>query len=193
MDVLLVAELNKGDAGLAGLRICRPLSTRLGDRASPIDHPLTFPRSGRVAAEVTVEAMDIDDLPAERFADALRLWADADLTRPWNDAEQDLRRAVAGSGSTVLAAVVEGVLVGTVMVGHDGHRGWVYYLAVAEERRGSGIGRTLMQAAENWVADRGVPKLQLLVRTENEVALDFYTRLGYEQGNVVMLGRRLNE
>ena len=50
-----------------------------------------------------------------------------------------------------------------------------------------------MQAAENWVADRGVPKLQLLVRTENEVALDFYTRLGYEQGNVVMLGRRLNE
>ena len=70
------------------------------------------------------------------------------------------------------------------MVGHDGHRGWVYYLAVAESHRGTGLGRRLMLAAEDWLRDRGVVKLQLMVRSANAGVLDFYDRLGYEDADV---------
>lgn len=139
----------------------------------------------------TVWPVEILDLPPGLYAAATTLWTTAGLTRPWNDPEQDLRRAIASPASTVLAAVGDGALHGTVMVGHDGHRGWVYYLAVPEAHRGRGVGRALMRAAEDWVAGRGVPKLQLLVRAENTVALGFYSRLGYEHGDVVMLGRWL--
>ncbi|HVE63308.1 MAG TPA: GNAT family acetyltransferase [Mycobacteriales bacterium] len=136
--------------------------------------------------------MEILDLPHELYAEAIRLWEDAGLTRPWNDPKQDLQRAVAGPASTVLAAVADGALIGTAMVGHDGHRGWVYYVAVAQADRARGVGRALMGAAESWVVERGIPKLQLMVRADNEAALGFYARLGYEQGDVLMLGRRLD-
>ena len=75
--------------------------------------------------------MQISDLPADHTDDAVALWRETGLTRPWNDPYADLARALAGPTSTVLGAQdADGCLVGTVMVGHDGHRGWVYYLAV---------------------------------------------------------------
>ena len=77
------------------------------------------------------------------------------------------------------------------MVGCDGHRGWVYYLAVAPERRRSGLGRTMMDAAEAWLRERGAPKIQLMVREDNEAALGFYEALGLERQKVVTLGRFL--
>lgn len=76
--------------------------------------------------------MQIEPLPPHLYAAAVALWHDAGLTRPWNDPSGDLRRAMASSSSTVLAYADEDRLVATAMVGHDGHRGWVYYLAVAE-------------------------------------------------------------
>ena len=100
--------------------------------------------------------------------------------------------ALAGPSSTVLAALADGVLVGTAMVGHDGHRGWVYYVAADPGRRHSGIGRALMAASEAWLVGRGVPKIQFMVRTTNAAVLAFYERLGYEPQDVVVLGRRLD-
>ncbi|TDQ58301.1 acetyltransferase (GNAT) family protein [Actinomycetospora succinea] len=82
-------------------------------------------------------------------------------------------------------------LLGTVMVGHDGHRGWVYYLAVTPRRRRRGIGRALMVGAERWLTGR-VPKLQLMVRTENADAAGFYRRLGYTRSDVLVLARRID-
>jgi ribosomal protein S18 acetylase RimI-like enzyme len=82
-------------------------------------------------------------------------------------------------------------LAASVMVGCDGHRGWVYYLAVAPERRREGLGRAMMAAAEAWLRDRGAPKLQLMVRDDNEAALGFYGALGLERQHVVTLGRFL--
>lgn len=136
--------------------------------------------------------MTITELPAPLFTEAVALWQQCGLTRPWNDPGEDLRRAVRGGDSTVLACVREGRLLGTAMVGHDGHRGWVYYLAVREEEREHGLGRSLMRACEEWTVARGIPKLQLMVRTGNEDVLAFYARLGYEQTEVVVLGRRLD-
>lgn len=79
------------------------------------------------------------------------------------------------------------------MAGFDGHRGWVYYLAVAPEQRGKSHGRQLMQAVERLLLARGCPKLNLQVRASNQDVLAFYRKLGYVQDDVVSLGRRLVE
>jgi GNAT superfamily N-acetyltransferase len=117
----------------------------------------------------------IEPLPAPLFADAVALWHDCDLTRPWNDPDADLRRAMRGPTSTVLAACDdEGRLLGTAMVGHDGHRGW------------------LVRACEQWVRERGIPKVQLMVRRTNPEVIGFYEALGYADADTVVLGRFLD-
>jgi ribosomal protein S18 acetylase RimI-like enzyme len=135
----------------------------------------------------------IDVLPADRADEAVALWQASGLTRPWNDPHADLVRALAGPASTVLGAQdVDGSLLGTAMVGHDGHRGWVYYLAVQPELQRTGLGRRLMQASERWLQERGVPKVNLMVRTTNQAVVAFYASLGYVDGDVIVLGKRLD-
>ena len=120
------------------------------------------------------------------------LWQEAGLTRGWNNPEEDYDRAMRGPASTVLVARDEGQVVGSVMVGYDGHRGWVYYLPVAASHRGRGVGRSLMKTAEVWLKALGCPKAQLMMRTDNPDAAGFYTALGYEAQQVVTIGRRLD-
>lgn len=139
--------------------------------------------------------MHVAALDASHADAAVALWRDCDLTRPWNDPYADYARALSGPSSAVLGAFLpdaDGDLVGTVMVGGDGHRGWVYYLAADPARRRQGIGRRLMEAAEAWLTERGLPKIQFLVRGSNGAVLDFYDHLGYETQDVVVLGRRLD-
>lgn len=78
------------------------------------------------------------------------------------------------------------------MVGHDGHRGWVYYLAVQHAEQRKGLGRQLMRACEAWVRECGVPKVQLMVRHANHDVISFYESLGYRDSDVVVLGRFLD-
>jgi ribosomal protein S18 acetylase RimI-like enzyme len=131
-------------------------------------------------------------LPAALREDAVALWHDAGLTRPWNDPYADLDRALSGPASTVLCVVQADRLVGTAMVGHDGHRGWMYYLAVADDIRRRGVGTALLRAAERWLVDRDIPKLQLMVRGDNTAARQFYAPLGYDVVDVTVLGKRLD-
>lgn len=126
------------------------------------------------------------------FPAAVRLWEASGLTRPWNDPLDDLRRALGGAASTVLAGIDGSELVATAMVGHDGHRGWVYYLAVAPDHRGRGLGREMMRACEAWLRERGVPKLNLMVRGENTGTAAFYAAIGYARDDVLVLSRRLD-
>lgn len=134
----------------------------------------------------------VADLPPRLFAQALQLWRDAGLTRPWNDEHEDLQRAIRGPASTVLACLDGERVIGTAMVGHDGHRGWVYYVAVQREEQGKGHGRRLMQACEAWLVARRVPKIQLMVREGNDAVVAFYDRLGYDRQDVIVLGHRLD-
>ncbi len=134
----------------------------------------------------------IELLPPRLYGEAVELWCETGLTRPWNDPEADLRKAMTGSASTVLAAVADDVLLATAMVGHDGHRGWVYYLAVRPGHQRHGLGRAIMGACEEWVSARGIAKIQLMVRLGNEPVIAFYQRLGYIDAEVVVLGRRLD-
>ncbi|WP_194470860.1 GNAT family acetyltransferase [Bradyrhizobium sp. CCBAU 51753] len=124
--------------------------------------------------------------------DVIALWQACGLTRPWNDPAADIALARRGPGSAVLVGRDDNAIVATAMVGHDGHRGWVYYVAVAPDRQGQGFGRTMMAAAEDWLRQAGVPKLQLLVRRENAKAGAFYQSLGYEESTSVMLAKWLD-
>ncbi|MGB7961427.1 MAG: GNAT family acetyltransferase [Propionicimonas sp.] len=137
--------------------------------------------------------MRISTLPSGLTTAAVDLWKTCGLTRPWNDPDADLTRAMVGPSSTVLAAIADEQLLGTVMVGHDGHRGWVYYLAVQAGRRNMGLGRTLMMAAESWLEQQGMPKVQLMVRSDNDAVIGFYEQLGYVDQGVVVLGRFLDQ
>jgi ribosomal protein S18 acetylase RimI-like enzyme len=124
-------------------------------------------------------------------SEVIALWEACGLTRPWNDPAADFTRAVRGPTSAVLVLHEGDALAASVMTGFDGHRGWVYYLAVAPERRRAGLGRVMMDAAEAWLRTRGAPKIQLMVRADNEAALGFYEALGLERQQVVTLGRFL--
>lgn len=121
------------------------------------------------------------------------LWQTCGLTRPWNDPQRDFRMAVNSPSSAVLLWRDEDLVAATVMVGFDGHRGWVYYLAVDPDRRRKGLGRQMMEATEAWLRARGAPKIQLMVREDNEEVIAFYEALGLTRQQVVTLGRFFDE
>jgi hypothetical protein len=79
------------------------------------------------------------------------------------------------------------------MLGHDGHRGWLYYLAVKEAQRRQGIAKQLVDAATVWFLERDIVKMQLMVRSENTDALGFYDQLGFETDDVVVRSKRIAE
>lgn len=125
-------------------------------------------------------------------AAVVALWEAAGLLRPWNDPHRDIERKLAMGDDLFLVAVDRGgVLVGSVMAGYDGHRGWVNYLAVDPRRRTEGWGRSLMDDAERRLLAVGCPKLNLQVRSDNSSAVEFYRHIGYVQDDVVSLGKRL--
>jgi len=132
----------------------------------------------------------ITDLVPDEIETAVALWEACGLTRPWNDPRSDARLALAGETSTILAGHDDGRLVATAMVGADGHRGWVYYLAVAPDQRGRRYGEAMMRAAEAWVQARGMPKLQLMVRGDNAAVVAFYKAIGYGVEEVAVLSTR---
>ena len=120
------------------------------------------------------------------------LWERCGLTRPWNDPVADIALARRSPDATVLVGRVAGEIVGSVMVGHDGHRGWVYYVSVDPDHRDKGIGRSVMAAAEDWVRARGVPKMQLLVRRANTKVQAFYEALDYAEQETIVYGKWLD-
>lgn len=159
------------------------------------------------------------ELGAEHAEAAAALWTQAGLVRPWNDPRGDFLRAVTGPTSAVLgvigtlddagAGTADGsqqgagpggaaptvsamALRGTAMVGADGHRGWVYYVAVRPQDQGQGLGVLLMAAAEDWLRQAGAPKVQLMVRTSNTAVVGFYERLGYADQETSVLGKFLD-
>lgn len=119
------------------------------------------------------------------------LWQAAGLTRPWNDPYKDFSFALGSPASTVLVHEHEGRIVASVMVGHDGHRGMLYYVAVDPVLQRRGLGTAAVRAAEDWLAACGVWKVNLLVRAENKAVRGFYEALGYEVNPVLCMARRI--
>jgi ribosomal protein S18 acetylase RimI-like enzyme len=139
-----------------------------------------------------VSALAIDAIGDADVEGVVALWQRCGLTRPWNDPQADIALARRRDNSTVLIGRANGAIVASVMVGHDGHRGWAYYVAVDPDCRKRGYGRVIMAAAEDWLRRAGIAKLQLLVRRENAQANAFYGSLGFELSTSVMFQKWLD-
>jgi ribosomal protein S18 acetylase RimI-like enzyme len=127
-----------------------------------------------LGSPLTITSIEDADIP-----EVVALWQRCGSTRPWNDPEGDIARARKGDNATVLLGRDDGTLVASVMAGHDGHRGWVYYVTVDPDHRFKGYGRAIMAAAEDWLRARGMEKMQLMVRADNTQVHAFYRSLGY--------------
>jgi ribosomal protein S18 acetylase RimI-like enzyme len=123
---------------------------------------------------LTVTSIDDADIP-----EVIRLWKRAGLVREWNDPTGDIELARRERNSTILVGRHDGALVASLLVGHDGHRGWVYYVSVDPDHRLKDYGRQIMTAAEDWLRARGIMKLQLMVRGDNARVHAFYQSIGY--------------
>lgn len=119
------------------------------------------------------------------------LWEACDLVRPWNDPGKDIDRILADKSGRIFLLLENGCLTGSVMAGFDGHRGWVYYLAVDPGSRQKGRGRKLMEHSEDYLRSIGCPKLNLMIRDSNLSAGEFYIRLGYLRDDVAVMSKRL--
>ena len=142
-------------------------------------------------------ASEAGGLPIAELQDAdvdalIALWERCGLTRPWNDPRADIVLAQRGPNSIILVGKADGALAATVMVGHDGHRGWLYYLAVAPEQQRRGLGRRITAAAEEWLKLRGIRKVELVVRPENSTVQAFYAGLGYQVEPRVLMTKWLD-
>ncbi|MCA6106520.1 GNAT family acetyltransferase [Bradyrhizobium cenepequi] len=127
----------------------------------------------------THETLTIRPIEDADVGDVIALWQRCGSARPWNDPASDIALARKESNSTVLLGRHDGNIVASVLVGHDGHRGWVYYVASDPDHRFKGFGRAMITAAEDWLRARGIAKIQLMVRPDNSKVQDFYESLGY--------------
>ena len=122
------------------------------------------------------------------------LWREVFPGSPsWNHPETDIQRKLSVQRELFLVAVLGSEIVGTAMAGYDGHRGWVYYVAVSPRHRRQGIGTALMNNVEQRLASLGCPKLNLQVRASNHEVVSFYENLGYEVEERISMGKHLEK
>ena len=122
------------------------------------------------------------------------LWREVFPGSPsWNHPETDIRRKLSVQRELFLVAILDSEIVGTAMAGYDGHRGWVYYVAVSPRHRRQGTGAALMRNVEQRLANLGCPKLNLQVRASNHEIVSFYEKLGYQAEERISMGKRLEE
>ena len=113
--------------------------------------------------------------------DVIHLWNICDLTRPWNDPNKDIDRILSDQTGKLFLVRKHNKVLGSVVVGYDGHRGSVYYLSVHPDYQKISLGRMLMKHSENYLLTLGCPKLNLMVRTSNLPVIEFYDQLGYKK------------
>jgi len=134
------------------------------------------------------------EIRAYREADeeaVIGLWTRCGLVRSWNDPGKDIARKRRVQRELFLVAVAPEGLLATVMAGYEGHRGWINYLAVDPAHRRNGLGRRMMDEAEERLRALGCPKINLQIRRDNLEARSFYEKLGFEEDAAISLGKRL--
>ena len=122
----------------------------------------------------------------------IALWREAlPIFAPHHDPATSIRNKLAVERDLFFVAVVAGAVVGTVMGGYDGHRGWVYSVAVKMEHRRAGVGTALLRRLEQALVERGCLKVNLQVRASNAEVVAFYKKLGYAVEELISMGKRL--
>ncbi len=136
------------------------------------------------------ESLLIRPYRADDEAQVLALWAEWGMIR-WADPKKEIARKLRVNPEWFLVGEVGGRVIGTCMVGYEGHRGWINYLAVTAKQQGSGYGRALMAEAERILTAAGCPKINLQVMGTNTKVLAFYQKLGFVTEEVLSMGKRL--
>lgn len=121
------------------------------------------------------------------------LWRECGLVHPHNDPHKDIARKLRVRPDLFLVGVIGDAIIASVMIGYEGHRGWINYLAVSPAHQKQGYGRLLIEEAERRLRIEGCPKINLQVRTTNTGVLEFYRAVGYRQDEVVSMGKRLEQ
>jgi ribosomal protein S18 acetylase RimI-like enzyme len=124
-------------------------------------------------------------------AEVVELWLECNLVSPQNDPRRDIERKLRVNPEWFLVGILEGKVVATCMVGYEGHRGWINYLAVSPRYRRQGIATLLMNQAESRLRAVGCPKINLQIRETNTEVIQFYESIGYAKDLVVSMGKRL--
>jgi len=181
------------EASMVALAHCHRAETTGTIRLAPLSGPrsgMTKQKQDKVASlPLIIRSATANDEP--RVA---ALWRASNLVTSYNDPSKDFHFARAREGSDILVGLdAEQIIVGSVMVGHDGHRGWIYYVAADPKHRNQGIGRLMVEAAEQWLKNKGVVKVMLLVRETNTQVVDFYKHLGFEAIPRVIMQKWLEE
>jgi ribosomal protein S18 acetylase RimI-like enzyme len=128
--------------------------------------------------------------PADETA-VIHVWQVCQLTVPQNNPQKDIARKLQVNPEWFLVGTLGDVLIGTCMVGYEGHRGWINYLAVHPDYQRQGFARRLMAQAETLLRAAGCPKINLQVRHTNTAVIRFYESLGFRDDKVISLGKRL--
>ncbi len=136
-----------------------------------------------------MRSVEIRPFVIEDTDGVLEVWSLAGMTTPERNPRADIQKKLRHSPESFFVGVLEGKVVATVMVGYDGHRGWIYSLAVRPELQRKGIGRRMMEAAESWLRQQGCPRAKLQVDQARGDVAGFYQKLGYEVQNLVSMGK----
>ena len=141
---------------------------------------------------------DIRPYQAADQSVVIALWDACGLLRTWNNPASDIALCLDTPASNLFVATAAGDdgiagLWATIMCGSDGHRGWLYYLAVDPGRRRAGVARSMVRHAEGWLAEQGIGKVELMIRRENDAVREFYERVGYEVEPRLVMSRRLQD
>jgi GNAT superfamily N-acetyltransferase len=145
-----------------------------------------MPKSNEPMSELRIRTYSESDRDG-----VIGLWRECGLTVWYNDPSSDIARFMRTNESTLLVGETAGRLLATAAVGHDGHRGWLYYVAVDAAAQKNGYGKAIVRAAEHWLLDKGIPKAMLMIRHSNMKADGFYRALGYYADPVAVMQRWL--
>ena len=135
--------------------------------------------------------MKISEFTDDQSDKVIALWGKCGLTRSWNNPEKDIARKNSDKNGKFLIGQIDEVLMASIMIGYDGHRGSINYLAVDPDFLGAGYGKILIAEAEQLLLAVGCPKINFCVRTDNNKVVEFYRQLGYAVEPVHLLGKRL--
>jgi ribosomal protein S18 acetylase RimI-like enzyme len=125
--------------------------------------------------------------------DVIDLWRQCGLIVPWNNPETDIQRKLSTSPDLFYVGLLDDELIASCMAGYDGHRGWIYFLAVKSDYQRKGFASMLIDHAESELIKLGCPKVELMVRKTNENVISFYQSAGYDIDPVMVLSKRLTE
>ena len=126
-------------------------------------------------------------------SDVLALWTSCGLVSPHSEPLADIHRKLDVQPELFLVGTLDSAVIATGMAGYDGHRGYLYYFAVSPDHQRKGYGRAIVTHLQGLLSERGCPKLNLFVSSNNLSAFGFYERLGFTRNDMVCIGRHLNQ